>query len=989
MRAVYCNGIKTEQAFRAAACGISAEVLEFSAIDTALDADLKRSFLAMAQRLGHRLSVAQGDVIPLYAQAGFATSFADQLFAELRPIVMMGRVFSLGNFGGLRVAPRPSSHAPEVENFCKKQLGVRPVFLTDHLDVMQARSIFTVADQPFHLNTAVPRIKSYPLEGAEVVGPLVFTNLSNARSAALIMPVIAGLGEAGPTTVFLAPATPTDRLMRMTAQYGVGSTVRFLSKSERIPAQSLFAQPDDQDVLAELLRDWIEETRVTLPSILSAALPIILAIARKRLPAIIGEIRAFDAHLRSLVEQAPSVTVSPGVTLDAMLAVRSAGTAGVPTFELQRGIVAPTTIVAKPAAKTILAIDEQSKKVFVEHLDVPAEAVEVIGSVKLDVDLNAYRRMTREQARIETPQMAHLQGRRVILLVGQPLGEEIMGSIARLVMTAAAKAAVAVVVKLHPEEGAAAKRMYEAAGVEAGLNDVLILDAEPAPLLIVACDVVTTYFSTVALEAFALGRPVAAVNPFGEAPPYDLAELGVATSFGDAATLAQFFVHGARSIEADHASSLQVLVDGRAADRSVARILSKAPPPGGGDYPILTYAALRVAARTIEVDQGPAEALHFLESQTSFAERMKSILAIYPNLGEGRLDEAFKGFCQWPLVDRSVSLPPQLEMWDGAQLPSTLVVWAPPGIGIGAEILHLGFCERLDRTSTRFIVIIDARLVSIMRNRFPGIDFRSRATFDLDDVDVTNARHTSIMALGWITRITAGRYRRARNYIGDPTRIREKRQALSVGSALVGLAWKTTNIKGGWRNLSHLDALLKALPRDGVTYVCLQHGVDDAERARLATAGVLMPADLDPVGDVASYADYVAAMDVVITTPNSLAHFAGAADRPTILVSPQPGVPEWRSVHARRLWYPDVTYVSLGAGAEAERSGIHHAVELVRYRTNWFRALRQDIVGAAGNEARARAGRLAISHLVKTLCGRVRLLGDTLSGSIASRHRAS
>jgi len=150
-----------------------------------------------------------------------------------------------------------------------------------------------------------------------------------------------------------------------------------------------------------------------------------------------------------------------------------------------------------------------------------------------------------------------------------------------------------------------------------------------------------------------------------------------------------------------------------------------------------------------------------------------------------------------------------------------------------------------------------------------------------------------------------------------------------------------------------------------------------------------MPADLDPVGDVASYADYVAAMDVVITTPNSLAHFAGAADRPTILVSPQPGVPEWRSVHARRLWYPDVTYVSLGAGAEAERSGIHHAVELVRYRTNWFRALRQDIVGAAGNEARARAGRLAISHLVKTLCGRVRLLGDTLSGSIASRHRAS
>jgi hypothetical protein len=937
---IYCSGVETERSLRSlTAQSDRSEIIEFHAIDPHQDSWLKRELLLLCSDLAVRL-VAPGAkaTIPQYAGSALAMALADFLFIELRPILMLAEAARARGVKEVVVLPRASAYGPGLRSFLVRRLGVSPKFVLDHLDSARAERVMASAPHPHRISPrAAPRLRTYDF-GAEPCAsgqPIIVTSLSSARSGALVAPVLARVGELGNATALLNPGPGSTALERIRGQYGIPESVRFVGKSLTERPTPLFRESRDADHVSNALAGLCSDWKTQLPGELEAALTLIANVLRKRIPAVIGDIRNFDTRIRPAVQAAQSVTVSPGLALDSILAVEAAKEADVWTIEIQRGIIAPTTVHAPPAANQVLAIDDQSRDVYVRHLGLAPEAVEVVGSVKLDVDLNAYRGLSRARARSELSEVRGLGERQAFLLVGQPLGPTVMKPVARVVMKAAAALDADVIVKLHPEEGAAAARLYEEVAKETGLARHHVVANEPTAKLICACDGVATYFSTVALEAFALGFPVAAINPFETRPPFDLADLGVAVEFSDAGKLATYF-EARQALDAS-TPALAHLLDGRTAERAADLILGlERGRSKQGGAPILTFAALRSRAREIEAAQGARPAIEFLDSHDRFPVELRQVLAVYPNFSEGAIDAAFRGWCHWPRLDRTVAFPEGLAAWDGELLPRTLVVWAPPGIGIGAEVLHLGFLSGAARAVHRLVLIIDDRLVELVRERIPSLDVRARSKFELDDLDLAHARHTTIMSLGWLARLGSGRYRRERNYLRNKRRSAEVRGRLGRPRRLVGLAWKTTNVKGAWRNVDHLNGLLDALPRLGVTYVCLQHGVDEDERALLETAGILTPQDLDPVGDVPGYLNYVGAMDLVLTTPNSLAHFAGAVGTPVIMLSPEPCVPEWRSDYARNHWYPEVQVIPLDAERHQEAAALHEAARQLRLRLNFF-----------------------------------------------------
>lgn len=271
-------------------------------------------------------------------------------------------------------------------------------------------------------------------------------------------------------------------------------------------------------------------------------------------------IREFAEGMARPLLEAKGVVVLPGRYIDAGLAV---GLANCPTFEIQSGTISHSKRFVAPSADHVLAIEPFSRTVF-EGQGVPPGKIHVVGSPKIDKDLAAVRGMTQECARSRVPVEGY-----VVMLAGQPLGTEMMERVAEIVMEAISWVEGGhLLIKPHPGEDEKYRVMYRALAHRLGFKGLTISD-EPAPVCALASDAVCTFYSTVGLEAFSLDKPVFAVNPFGEPPPFGLAALGVAKEVTNADELFEAFYSPAEG------EGLEVLKDGLATDRCVEFIRSR------------------------------------------------------------------------------------------------------------------------------------------------------------------------------------------------------------------------------------------------------------------------------------------------------------------------------------------------------------------------------------------------------------------------------
>ncbi len=252
-----------------------------------------------------------------------------------------------------------------------------------------------------------------------------------------------------------------------------------------------------------------------------------------------------------------------------------------------------------------------------------------------------------------------------------------------------------------------------------------------------------------------------------------------------------------------------------------------------------------------------------------------------------------------------------LPVWDGALEDNlTLLIWGEQGIG--DQILFASLLDELVARSLSFVVEIDPRLVPLLQRGRTGFTVYG---YDRVPEEVLSRCQSQlpIGSLGAFLRSKPEDFPGNSAFIeADAERIAILKQTYQVkanGRPIVGVAWHSANPTFGEDKSLSLEAWAPILKTGDAQFVSLQHGdvKTDVEAACNAFGvEIMIYGDIDPMTDVDLAAAQIAAMDLVITTSNTVAHLSGALGQETWVMVHK--VPEWRWGLERTdsLWYPNV-----------------------------------------------------------------------------------
>jgi len=335
------------------------------------------------------------------------------------------------------------------------------------------------------------------------------------------------------------------------------------------------------------------------------------------------------------------------------------------------------------------------------------------------------------------------------------------------------------------------------------------------------------------------------------------------------------------------------------------------------------------------LDANPARAdVHFnlgviLKKQKRFSEAevaYRQALALRPDYYEvkinlahlllmvGRLQEGWSLFetrydVAW--THRKVDLPPvDMPVWQGESLAGrSLLVWPEQGHGDSLQ-----FCRYLPMLKARGLAKLSIACSPALTALFETID-------GVDECIPLDGEHDIgphdflclTMSLPHRFGTTLDMIPGTTPYLRVPaSRAAKWEGRLPDGAIRVGLVWAgdprpdqpDANATDRQRSLD-ARSYLPLLQVPGIAFVSLQKG--PATQPQINT----LPADLrpfDPMSDVQDFADTAAIveqLDLVITVDTSMAHLAGALNKPVWILSRYDGC--WRWLHNRddAPWYPN------------------------------------------------------------------------------------
>ncbi len=247
--------------------------------------------------------------------------------------------------------------------------------------------------------------------------------------------------------------------------------------------------------------------------------------------------------------------------------------------------------------------------------------------------------------------------------------------------------------------------------------------------------------------------------------------------------------------------------------------------------------------------------------------------------------------------------------WDGQPGDQRLLVWGEQGLG--DQILFTSmFAEAAQRMRhVRFAVA--PRLLTLYRRSFDGLQFCTPEEAAADQAFDT---YICMGDLGRFFRTRTEDFlaHRAAYLRADASRTRELRQQISQpGKAVCGLSWYSNNKDVGREKSIALAALSRAFSGLDFSYVDLQYGDTDVERAEVLRSGGIavdrVPA-VDTFNDIDGLAALVDACDVIVTISNTTAHLAGALGKTVFLMLPY-SIGRfwcWQTDRNDALWYPNL-----------------------------------------------------------------------------------
>lgn len=257
--------------------------------------------------------------------------------------------------------------------------------------------------------------------------------------------------------------------------------------------------------------------------------------------------------------------VSPGRSFQSRIGVEIARDAGLRTVDIQAGAISRLRRFRSPLADIVTCIDRSTWDIYRNHYRLPQSRISVTGSARIDALLKPVR---------EADQMAARRAifgaevcEPVLFVATQPIEVDRMAAIVEVAMSAV-ESGWRVILKPHPRESDDHIRAYQALRECAAKPDLVCINRDlDVYQVVLASNVIATYFSTVGQEAFALGRRVLVIDPFETPPDLDYAAIGLAMRARNASELRVLLVLGGRSDGTSSDPYLAVLQDGHAAER--------------------------------------------------------------------------------------------------------------------------------------------------------------------------------------------------------------------------------------------------------------------------------------------------------------------------------------------------------------------------------------------------------------------------------------
>ncbi len=242
--------------------------------------------------------------------------------------------------------------------------------------------------------------------------------------------------------------------------------------------------------------------------------------------------------------------------------------------------------------------------------------------------------------------------------------------------------------------------------------------------------------------------------------------------------------------------------------------------------------------------------------------------------------------------------------WDGTPLGERrlLVHWEQ---GYGDVIQHLRFLGPLAARAPGFVFECPPPLLRLASASFGAAQLvESRESLPLFDVC---APLLSLPLLLGSSRdaLPVPPYLRA-----DPVAAADFRRQWSAGGRkLLGVAWRSSSFDPA-RDVDLGELLSLATPQ--TLLISLQKDATAQERELLRARGALDAGS--GFADFFDTAAAIAALDAVLSVDTSVAHLAGALDRPTWLLLTEPAAVRWMNARADSPWYPSMRLVRRAPG---------------------------------------------------------------------------
>jgi len=251
---------------------------------------------------------------------------------------------------------------------------------------------------------------------------------------------------------------------------------------------------------------------------------------------------------------------------------------------------------------------------------------------------------------------------------------------------------------------------------------------------------------------------------------------------------------------------------------------------------------------------------------------------------------------------------PALPRWHGEPIDGrTLLIHAEQGFGDTLQFVR--FVEVVARRATRVVLEVQPSLLPLLA---PAAQ-QWRVTLIAQGAPRPRADlHCPLLSLPLALGTTLDTIPSRTPYLSAPPASRRKWRGSLGGHAKrkIGLAWSGRIQQQENRSLP-IAALEPLFALDGIDWIVLQPNLSDAERAALDVHPRAQTIHrFEPrIGDFADTAAIIERLDAVVSIDTSIAHLAGALDKPLWLMLPFAADWRWFTGDARSPWYPSARLV--------------------------------------------------------------------------------